>query len=187
MLSLTIEVHPAIEHTFVASGPNRSFSGVANTISAMWRHIKLRSHFMLARFRSARCYECMRAVRWWHRRIWLEDGDRRCTHMDCSRGQIFLKAFVADQIRRSKLMADEIRRLQLARAEALSPGGPSQSSDEGSKKETQNIQTSVILLSEPIDSLQEETQPSEASVRSDEKNPNHRDESFVEKVSNSGE
>jgi hypothetical protein len=77
----------------------------ANIVLSACRSISLSTSDVLARLRTLRCDECMRTIPWWSRRVWLDD--ERCSHLQCFQGQLFLKAFVADEIRRSQLIARE--------------------------------------------------------------------------------
>lgn len=61
---------------------------------------------MLARVKATPCDDCLQPIRWWNRRIWVIHGER-CAHLKCWKDQLFLKALVAGEIRRSQLMADE--------------------------------------------------------------------------------
>jgi hypothetical protein len=56
---------------------------------------------MLARIRTIPCDECSQPIRWWNRRIWVVKGER-CAHLQCWKGQQFLKEYV-------QLVAEEIR------------------------------------------------------------------------------
>jgi hypothetical protein len=80
----------------------------ANVTVGALRSINLGALDVLPRVSSTLCTECHRPIRWWNRRIWLVDGES-CAHAHCWEGKLFLKAFVADEVRRSRLMADEIR------------------------------------------------------------------------------
>jgi hypothetical protein len=77
----------------------------ANVLGA-WRSINLRARHVLARVRTDRCYDCLRAIRWWNRRVWLVDGER-WVHLQCWKGELFFKELVAGQIRCSQAVADE--------------------------------------------------------------------------------
>jgi hypothetical protein len=55
----------------------------------------------LARLKTNFCDECSQPIRWWNRRVWLEEG-KRCAHRHCWSGQRFLKDYV-------QLMSAEIR------------------------------------------------------------------------------
>ena len=60
----------------------------------------------LTRVRTVPCGECLRAIRWWNRRVWLVDSERY-VHLQCWEGQLFFKALMADQIRSMQIMADK--------------------------------------------------------------------------------
>jgi hypothetical protein len=91
---------------FVTQDSNiRPISG-ARVVLGAWRSINLRARHLLARIRKDRCYDCLRPIRWWNRRVWLADGER-WVHLQCWRDELFFKALVADQIRRAKVTADE--------------------------------------------------------------------------------
>jgi hypothetical protein len=60
----------------------------------------------LARVRTVPCHECLRAIRWWNRRVWLVDSERY-VHLQCWQGQLFFKALVANHIRSVQIVADE--------------------------------------------------------------------------------
>jgi hypothetical protein len=59
-----------------------------------------------ARVKTVPCDECSRAIRWWHRRVWLVDNER-CVHLHCWKGQLSFKGFVADHIRSVQVVTDE--------------------------------------------------------------------------------
>jgi hypothetical protein len=78
----------------------------ANVNSSTWHRIRSGAQDAFAHVRTVPCDECLQAVRWWNRRVWLADG-KRCVHLHCWKGQLFLKAVVADHIRYMQAMADE--------------------------------------------------------------------------------
>jgi hypothetical protein len=90
-----------------------------------WRSINLRVRELLAGLRTIRCDECLGVIRWWNRRVWLVKGER-CAHLRCWQGRLFFKALVADEIRRSQIMAGEIR---------PPPEGSSEPGDDGAGDE----------------------------------------------------
>jgi hypothetical protein len=59
-----------------------------------------------ARVRTIPCDECLRVIHWWNRRVWLVDNERY-VHLQCWKGQLLFKAFVADHIWSVQVMADE--------------------------------------------------------------------------------
>jgi len=59
-----------------------------------------------ARVRTVPCGECLRAIHWWNRRVWLVDSEHY-VHLQCWEGQLFFKALMAEQIRFIQIMADE--------------------------------------------------------------------------------
>ncbi len=77
----------------------------ANGIPSSRRHIRLGTHDALARAKTVHCYECLRAIHWWNRRVWLVDSER-CVHLHCWKDRLFLKALVADHISYVQVMAD---------------------------------------------------------------------------------
>ena len=72
-------------------------SGGANVILGARRSISLRMRHVLARVRTDSCHDCLRAIHWWNRRVRL-DGEH-CAHLQCWKGELFLKALVAEHIR----------------------------------------------------------------------------------------
>jgi hypothetical protein len=54
-----------------------------------------------ARLRTIACDECTQPIRWWNRRVWMTEPER-CAHLQCWKGQSFLKAYV-------QLMSEERR------------------------------------------------------------------------------
>jgi hypothetical protein len=90
--------------------PLTCLSSGRNAILAAWRPISSVKD-ALARFRTITCYECCHRIRWWKHRVCLIEGERYA-HVECFKGELFLKAFVAKEIRRSRLVADEFRRPQ---------------------------------------------------------------------------
>jgi len=124
-------------------------------ILAACRSIKLGTRDVLARVRTIPCDECLQPIRWWNRRIWLVDGER-CAHLQCWKGQLFLKALVADEIRRSQLMADEIPR---------SPRRRSQPSDNGSvDNELQELHASARAPLGRVERLEAQLQQAQESA-----------------------
>ncbi len=77
-----------------------------NVISSARRGIKLDAQNTFARVKTVPCYECLRAIRWWNRRVWLVDSER-WVHRHCGKSRLFLKAFMAEHIRYVQVMADE--------------------------------------------------------------------------------
>jgi hypothetical protein len=80
--------------------PSMRASDGTNVIYRVLRSVKLRAGEVSARFRTVRCDDCLRLMRWWSRRVWWVDG---CAHLRCWRGRLFFKAMVADQIRTAQL------------------------------------------------------------------------------------
>src|SRR5215467_2360772 len=76
-------------------------SSGANVILGAWRSISLRTRHVLARVRTDRCHDCLRAIHWWNRRVRL-DGEH-CAHLQCWKGELFLKALVAEHIRSAQV------------------------------------------------------------------------------------
>jgi cytoskeletal protein CcmA (bactofilin family) len=76
-----------------------------NIILSAWRSISSGSRDVLARANTIRCDVCLRVIRCWNRRVWLDDG--RCAHLQCFHGQFLLKALV-EEIRRSQLASNEV-------------------------------------------------------------------------------
>jgi hypothetical protein len=91
---------------FVTQDSNMRPSNGASVVLGAWRSINLRARHLLVRVGTDRCYDCLRAIRWWNRRVWLADGER-WVHLQCWRDELFFKALVADQIRGAKVQADE--------------------------------------------------------------------------------
>ena len=88
--------------------PLACLSSGPNAILAAWRPISSVKD-ALARFKTITCCECCHRIRWWKHRVWLVE-DERYAHVECFKGELFLKAFVAKEIRRSQPLAGEIRR-----------------------------------------------------------------------------
>ena len=80
----------------------------ANAIPSAWRRIycRLSVRDAFARVKTVPCDECSRAIRWWHRRVWLVDNGR-CVHLHCWKSQLSFKALVADHIRSMQVVTDE--------------------------------------------------------------------------------
>src|SRR5215471_2544580 len=72
-------------------------SSGANVILGAWRTISLRTRHVLTRLRTDCCPNCLRAIHWWNLRVRL-DGEH-CAHLQCWKGELFLKALVAEHIR----------------------------------------------------------------------------------------
>jgi hypothetical protein len=116
------------------------------------RFINLRTRDALARIRTVRCDECLRVLRWWNRRVWLVDGER-CAHLECFKSRLFLKALVADEIRRWQLMAEEIPPSRQLRSQPGDNGSP----DNGLR----NLDTSATGMREPVERLEVPRQQAE--------------------------
>jgi hypothetical protein len=96
---------------FLTPSEQRVIAGAAGldgrrTSEARSRLRRLNIHDLLARLRTTPCDECLRPIRWWHRRVWLVDR-QGSAHLHCWKGRLFLKEFVADQIRSVQLMTGE--------------------------------------------------------------------------------
>lgn len=114
------------------SGSIMSRRNGADVVLAAWRSLNAGTRDLLARARPIVCHECLHPIRWWNRRIWLADGDRYA-HLRCWKGHLFLKALVANEVRRSQLMADEMRDSQPMGDEVPRPSRRrSQDGDNGS-------------------------------------------------------
>jgi hypothetical protein len=98
---------PLPEVLIVIAAPAKRPSISVNVVLAVWHSIGLRLGDVRARVRRVYCNECPRAIRWWERCVRL-DGEH-FAHLECYRGQLFLKACVAHEIRRSQLIANEDR------------------------------------------------------------------------------
>jgi hypothetical protein len=69
--------------------------------NSVWQSFNLGARNLLTPFKTTLCDECSRPVRFWSRRVWVVDG-KRCAHLQCWSGQIFVKGYV-------HVMAEEIR------------------------------------------------------------------------------
>jgi cytoskeletal protein CcmA (bactofilin family) len=109
---------------------------------------------VFARIRTIGCDACLRPIRWWNRRVWLV-GPARCVHLQCWKGQLFLKAFVADHIRSVQVSADEnsaLSRNRLPENELQESHGP--------EAEHEPAEPLIILL-QPADEVVAETRVNE--------------------------
>lgn len=122
----------------------------ARIILSAWRSISLSTYYVLARLSTVRCYECLRPIRWWNRRVWLDD--ERCSHLQCSEGRLFLRALVAGQIQRSQLISNEV---------PPDPRGGSHLSNSGSSdNELPNLDTATAQ-DEAVERLEPQQQHAE--------------------------
>jgi len=119
-------------------------SSGANVILDAWRFINLGTRDLFARVITVRCDECLRPIRWWNRRVWLGDHER-CAHLQCFNGQLFLRALVADEIRRSQLIAADFSPPTATRPQPIANGSAA--------NELRNPAVAVITLEEPVEQL----------------------------------
>jgi hypothetical protein len=121
-----------------------SWSNGADVVLAVWQFINLGARNWFGRARPILCCECSHPIRWWNRRIWLVEPER-CAHPLCWNGHLFLKALVADERRRSQLIADEI---------ACSPRRPFQHPDNGpAESDLHQVHALVNPLREKVERL----------------------------------
>ena len=142
-------------------------SSGANVILDAWRFINLGTRDLFARVITFRCDECLRPIRWWNRRVWLGDHER-CAHLQCFNGRLFLRALVADEIRRSQLIVADFSPPTATRPQPIANGS--------ADNELRNPAVAVITLEEPVeqlDALQEQIEeistkaPNDANQRRD--------------------
>jgi hypothetical protein len=91
----------------VTRDPVKRLSNGKSIILGAWRFVNSGTRSVFVRSRRLNCDECWQPIHWWSRRTWLDDGER-CAHLKCWKGRLFSKKFVAREIRRSQLMAEEI-------------------------------------------------------------------------------
>jgi hypothetical protein len=89
----------------VKQDSNTQRSNGANAILGAWRSISQRTRHVLGRVRTDCCPNCLRAIHWWNRRVRL-DGEH-CAHRQCWKGELFLKALVAEHIRFAQVEAHQ--------------------------------------------------------------------------------
>jgi outer membrane protein OmpA-like peptidoglycan-associated protein len=80
---------------------------LSNWLSVVFRasrSLKVRTRNLLARVRTDRCSDCLLAIHWWNRRVWLADTNR-CVHLQCWKGELFFRAVVADHILHTQVKA----------------------------------------------------------------------------------
>jgi hypothetical protein len=126
----------------------RPSSGV-NVILDAWRLINLGTHELVARVITVRCNECLRPIRWWNRRVWLV-ANERCAHLHCFNGQLFLRALVADEIRRSQVIAGDFPPSTVTRSEPIA--------NASADNELRNPDSPIITLEEPVEQLELDAQ-----------------------------
>jgi hypothetical protein len=97
---------PGRASRFVKQDSNMHPGDGANVNSSTWHRIRSGVQDALAHLKTVPCDECLRAIHWWNRRIWLVNRER-CVHLHCWKGQLLLKALVADHIEYIQVMADE--------------------------------------------------------------------------------
>ncbi len=119
-------------------------SSGANVILDAWRFINLGTRDLFARVITFRCDECLRPIRWWNRRVWLGDHER-CAHLQCFNGRLFLRALVADEIRRSQLIVADFSPPTATRSQPIANGS--------ADNELRNPAVAVITLEEPVEQL----------------------------------
>jgi hypothetical protein len=134
----------------VKQDSNMRPSDGANVISGAWRGIRLSAQNTFARVKTVPCYECLRAIRWWNRRIWLV-GNKRWVHLHCWKGQLFLKALVAEHIRYVQALAEDNSTL----SRDHSPENELQELPTCTAQREQVEQPAILL--QPVDELAAET------------------------------
>jgi hypothetical protein len=94
--------------------------GSFTAIPTAWRSMRLRARKVLGRFKTVRCSECLRLIRWWHRRVWLVNGESGA-HLECSKGRMLLTALVAREIRRFQVITGETQQTFTSPADSNRP------------------------------------------------------------------
>jgi hypothetical protein len=129
----------------VTQDSNARSHGAVNVIAVGRLSLNLGARHVLARVRTTPCDECSQPIRWWHRRVWLVNGDR-CMHLQCWKGQVFLNEYI-------QLMAEELRHSAPRR---------STSSDNGfADDELQELRASARTLRERVERLEAQLQQAE--------------------------
>jgi hypothetical protein len=144
--------HLQRESRSVTPDPITRLSNGENVILGARRYVNLGMRYVFARIRTVPCGECLQPVRWWNPRVWLVDC-ARCAHLECFKRRLFLKALVADEIRRWQLMPEEI---------PPSPRLRSQSGDNGSPHNgLRHPDTSATGMRERVEPLEAQRQQAE--------------------------